>query len=221
MISAQALIFRSLFPVFENLLPLCCWLSSSITYNHKQCLLCWMLLNQLCVLFTFKSSSHSPLVTRLLPCQANSQFTMHGQHIPAFALIRLTFYDHPIKLAAKTKMRNTSNVTFTNLLRYLTLAPFWYLPRLLFATTTSVKVHSCYAQGAVVCNHDAQILCDPNPNSVLSPLSNIILLHIHHEGFFNLKTNTPLTSYCSFLPLLSHSTLSQIPGSLMVSLAVS
>lgn len=139
--------------------------------------------------------------------------------ISAFAFVRLTLCHHLIKLAAKNKRRNTSNAKFTNLLRDLTLAPFWYLPHLLFTTTPPVKVHSCYAEDAVVCNHAAHILCDPNLNSVLSPLSNATAAH-SPWSFFSSRTNALPTSYCCFLPLLSPSTLSQIPGSSMSSLAM-
>lgn len=56
---------------------------------------------------------------RLLPRPADGQFTVHRQRVSAFAWMRLTFYNHLIKLAAKPKLRNTSNVKFTNLLRDL------------------------------------------------------------------------------------------------------
>lgn len=94
-------------------------------------------------------------------------------------LDKVDFLPPADKTGYQDKMRNTVNVKFVNLVRDLTLTPFWYLPHLLFATTL-VKVHLCYAQSAVVCNHTAQI---PNPNSMLSSLNNITLLHIHHEGF--------------------------------------
>lgn len=210
MISAQALIFRSLFSVFENLLPLWCWLSSYIPYNHKQCLLCWMLLNQLCVFFTFKPSSHSHLVytTAFLSGQqlVHNPQTVHLSIRPD----RLTFCDHLIKWAAKTKMRNTSNVSFTNLLRDLTLTPFWYLHCLLFATTPPVKVHSLCSRCSCV---------QPCSSDTVWPKSQLcaVTTENHHSAahspwrFFILRTNTTPTSSCSFLLFLSPSTLSQIP----------